>query len=401
MRIFFVCQRVPFPPDRGDKITTYHEIRHLAERHEVHVFCLADGTADLANVPKAESFVASVTASVVTKLGTRWRALLALVSGAPLSVAAFHSRDLHQAIRRRFDELKPDLLIVYSCNVAQYAAHFEGCARIMQFADLDSLKWGQYAERHGPLSAWLYRLEQRRLLAYERRIARSFSHSLVCTDVERRDFTRLIPDAPVSLVANGVDLDYFRPLGGRKTAGAIVFTGVMDYLPNVDAVIWFCAEILPLIRQQVPDATFVICGSRPVPEVKELARQPGVTVTGWVEDTRPYLDAAEVFAAPLRMARGVQNKVLEALAMGLPCVSSVAAWSGTVVPMGDGILATNDPQEFANAVVGLLRDAEYRRQMAGKARLAAETHYTWSAQLSRLDAVIDSAVAAAQAGTVR
>lgn len=397
MKIFFVCQRVPFPPDRGDKITTYHEITHLAAKHEVHVFCLADGEADLRNLEGARARVASVTAVPFTPASTRWRALKGLLTGQSLSVAAFDFSTLHQAIRARHAELKPDLCMVYSCNVAQYVEPFSDTARIMQFADLDSLKWVQYADRSKGLMRWVYGLESRRLLQYERRIAHQFSRSLVCTDVEKRDFERCIPGVPVDMVANGVDLDYFAPGGFDKQPGAIVFTGVMDYLPNIDAACWFARDILPLVQREVPHARFTVCGSKPVPEVLALAQLPGVEVTGRVPDIRPYMGRAEVFVAPLRMARGVQNKVLEALAAGLPCVSSMAAWSGTVIPQGDGIVATDDPQAFAREVVRLLTDAGYRAQMADRARKAALTHYAWSAQLEKLDRIVDEAVAAQKA----
>jgi len=393
MRIFFVCQRVPFPPDRGDKITTFNEIRHLSTAHEVHVFCLGDGARDLDNIPGLRPYAKSVTAVPVGGWAGKLRALGALVAGKPLSVAAFDEAKLHRAIRQQFAALKPDLIIVYSGNVAQYAGHFSQVPRIMQFADLDSLKWGQYAARaRAPLN-WIYGTEQRRLLAYERHIARSFSHALVCTAVEQRDFERLIPDVPVSLVGNGVDLDYFRSAGRPKRPGSMVFTGVMDYLPNVDAVRWLCDEILPLVQAQIPTSSLTICGSRPSPAVLRLAKRQGVRVTGWVADTRPYLDEAEVFAVPLRLARGIQNKLLEGLAMGLPCVTSTAAWNGTVVPRGEGILATDDPKEFAAYVVGLLRDDDYRASMARKARAAVEQDYRWETQMVHLDRVVAAVTA--------
>lgn len=354
------------------------------------MFCPADGKQDLDNLTGLQAYAKSVAAVPVSPIGCKLRAFLALFTGGPLSVAAFSKRRLHLAIKRRCVELKPDVIIVYSCNVAQYAAHFADIPRIMQFADLDSLKWDQYAERSKGILRWVYRLEQQRLLAYERHIAHSFTHSLVCTEVERQDFERLIPDRPVTLVANGVDLDYFHTLGMSKKPSSIVFTGVMDYLPNIDAVEWFCKEIFPLVQQQVPEASFVICGSRPTPAVTRLAQLPGVTVTGRVPDTRPYLDAAQVFVAPLRMARGIQNKVLEALAMRLPCVSSMAAWRGTVISLGDGIVATDEPHEFADMVIRLLSNPQYREQMAIKARQSAEKFYTWDAQMQRLDHVIES-----------
>ncbi|MBV8122244.1 MAG: TIGR03087 family PEP-CTERM/XrtA system glycosyltransferase [Alphaproteobacteria bacterium] len=393
MRIFFVCQRVPFPPDRGDKIVTFHEIRHLSQQHEVHVFCLADAADDLANVPPLRDFTASVTAVAITTLRSRLRSLRALGSARPLSVAAFDEAALHRAIIRKYDEAQPDLIIVFSSNVAQYAEHFGDVPRIIQFHDLDSLKWAQYAERKQYPLKWIYQTEAKRLRAYEQKIARGFSHSLVCTAAELADFEELFPGVAVSLVGNGVDLDHFRPAGGEKRAGSIVFTGVMDYFPNVDAVTWFCEEVLPRVQAQIPEASLTICGNRPTAAVERLTKQTGVSVTGWVPDTRPYLDAAEVFVAPLRVARGVQNKLLEALAMGLPCVASRLAWRGTVAAERDGILVADTAVEFAQNVVRLLLDPKFRAEMASKARAAAETHYRWPGQMEALDQVIAGVVA--------
>ena len=223
MRMFFICQRVPFPPDRGDKITTFNEIRHLSTKHEVHVFCLADGRPDLDNIPGLRRYAQSVTAVPVLGWKSKLRALKAIFAGEPLSVAALNEAELHNVIRRQFTELRPDLIMVYSCNVAQYAEHFPQMPRIMQFGELDSSRWGQFARRSRLPLRWVYAVEQRRFFAYERHIARTFSHALVCTAAEQRDFERLIPGVPVSLVGNGVDLDYFRSKRIAKRPGSIVF----------------------------------------------------------------------------------------------------------------------------------------------------------------------------------
>lgn len=392
MRIFYICRRVPFPPDRGDKIAAFNEIRHLAAQHEMHVFCLGDGVQDLANISGLQAYAMSVTAAPVDEFTIKLRALAALFTGQPLSVAALNEMKLHDAIQKKFAELRPDLIIVYSCNMAQFAVHFPEVPRVMHFGDLDSLKWLQYAERSSIPLNWIYAVEAQRLLGYERYIAKISSHALVHTEIEKDDFGRLIPGIPVTVVGNGVDLDYFRSAGGEKKPGSMVFTGVMDYRPNIDAVVWFCDEILPLVQTEIPGANFTICGSRPAQAVRRLAKRRGVTVTGWVPDARPYLDRAEIFVAPLRMGRGVQNKLLEALAMGLPCVASMAAWCGTVIADGDGMLATDEPMEFARHVTGLLQDRTRRAEMSRKARAAAEANYRWEVQLARLDEVIAAAV---------
>jgi glycosyltransferase involved in cell wall biosynthesis len=170
-----------------------------------------------------------------------------------------------------------------------------------------------------------------------------------------------------------------------------VFTGVMDYAPNVDAVVWFCERVLPKIRERAPAATFTICGSRPTPAVQALAALPGVTVTGRVADVRPYLAAAEVAVVPIRMARGIQNKVLEAMAMGLPCVS--AARSGIEVAGDSGLYVADEPDEFAARVLALLGDSELRAGAGRAARAAVERHYSWQRQLAGLDAILESVTA--------
>lgn len=389
MRIFFVSQRVPYPPDRGDKITTFAEVKHLSRKHEVHIFCLADGREDLKNCDPLREVVAGVFAVPVDPMRARFRALRALFTGEPLSVAMLAEPKLHREIRSGFERLRPDLILVYSSNVAQFAEPFSETPRIMQIGELDSHKWRAYAERFGIPMRWVYRLEGKRLFNYERRITGSFSHSLVCTEAEAADFHRLLPRVPLTIVGNGVDLTYFAPAGRPKVPGRMAFTGVMDYAPNVDAVAWFCTEILPRIRREVPEAGLTICGSRPSREVMRLGRLPGVTVTGRVPDVRPYLDEAEVFVCPLRIARGIQNKVLEAMAMGLPVVSSTPAWRGTAIPPGNGILVADEPELFAAEVVRLLRDPAFRSEMGMGAHAAVADKFSWERQLATLDSVVE------------
>ena len=236
------------------------------------MFCLGDGVQDLENISGLQAYAKSITAAPVDEITIKLRALEALFTGQPLSVAALNETKLHDAIRRKFAELRPDLIIVYSCNMAQFAEHLPGVPRIMHFGDLDSLKWQQYAERSSIPLNWIYAIEAQRLLGYERHIAQIFSHALVHTEIEKHDFERLIPGIPVTVVGNGVDLDYFRSAGEAKQPASMVFTGVMDYRPNIDAVVWFCNEILPIVQTKIPAANFTICGSRPAPAVRRLAK---------------------------------------------------------------------------------------------------------------------------------
>ncbi|MBE3064897.1 MAG: TIGR03087 family PEP-CTERM/XrtA system glycosyltransferase [Spirochaetes bacterium] len=394
MRIAFLAQRVPYPPDRGDKITTFHEVVHLSRYDDVEVFCLADGIEDLENVAPLNQHASAVIAVPVSGMKARARCLAALATNKPLTVAFFDEPRLHQALIARHARAPFDAAVVYSSSMAQYVEGCHDLFRVMQFADLDSLKWGQYASRSRfPLSA-LYRREAHLLLEYERRIARMFNHSLVCTSVEKADFVRLIPDAPVTCVPNGVDIDHFRcDPAVVKTRARLAFAGVMDYRPNVDAVVWFVREILPLIRDAVPDASFTICGARPSRSVTELANVPGVFVTGRVPDTRPVMQAAEVSVIPLRMARGIQNKLLESMAMSLPCVTTPAVARALVGDAQGAVLVAESPVEFAGHVVTLLRDRSLRKTFGDKARAAVEGSYRWDVPLSRLSQLIQAGVA--------
>jgi sugar transferase (PEP-CTERM/EpsH1 system associated) len=395
MHILYLAQRVPYPPDRGDKILTYHEIRHLARHHDVAVACLADGEADLANVTPLAEWTSSIDVVVLRPLAARLRAVTALASGLPFTLAHFNEPQLHARVAARIKRTRFDTLIVYSSSMAQFVEPYQDVARIMHFADLDSLKWQQYAQRCRFPRSWLFQREYRRLLRYEQHIAATFSHSLVCTPRELSDFERLIPGAPASCISNGVDLDYFRPQAVAKRAHEVIFTGVMDYLPNVAGVVWFCEQVLPLVRRQVPDVTFTICGSRPNARVQALGTIRGVTVTGWVPDVRPYLERASVCVVPLQIARGIQNKVLEAMAMHLPTVTCSAAAAGIEAVLGKDLFVADAAPEFAAATVRLLQDEELRRRTGKAARACVEANYRWEHHLARLERILSDVTAPA------
>ena len=268
MRILFLAQRVPYPPDRGDKIPTYNQLRHLAEAHEVAVACLADGEEDLANIAGLKSLATSIDVVAVRPLRARSRALAALGSRMPCTVAYFNERRLHEQVAKRMRREHFDAILVNSSGMAQFVEPYSDVPRIMQFVDLDSLKWQQYAENSSIPRSWIFRRESHCLLEYERNLARTFTHSLVCTPRELEDLERLVPGAAASCVSNGVDLEVFRPQPLEKIPGEIVFTGVMDYYPNIEGIVWFCRDVLPLIRLELPGVTLTICGARPDARVK-------------------------------------------------------------------------------------------------------------------------------------
>jgi sugar transferase (PEP-CTERM/EpsH1 system associated) len=385
----FLCQRVPWPPDRGDRITTWHFLQHLLQRGAtVQVGCFQEEDRDAESV----AFLASRCAEVVApRMSRRWRKLTSLrglVTGEALTLPFFRDAALHAAMQR-WTTTPPDLVFVYSSSMAQYALLPPARAKVMQFAELDSDKWRQYASVSGPLGRWIYGREAVRLLAFEDRVARAFSASLVVSEVERTLFGERIPGVVPHVLPNGVDVQHFTSRGdGERDPHTAVFTGVMDYEPNVDGVCWFADSCWPTLRQRFPAARFLVVGSKPSPKVQALAQRPGITVTGRVPTTPPWFDRASVAIAPLRLARGVQNKVLEAMSMGLPVVSSPQAAQG----LGDvppGTLTLADGAAATIAGVAELFATPTRAREVGQAAAAwVRREWRWERMYERLDALL-------------
>jgi sugar transferase (PEP-CTERM/EpsH1 system associated) len=394
LNILYAVQRVPYPPNRGDKLAAYHAIRYLAQRHSVTVATLADSRQELEHARVLESQGFEVEVVLRRPLAARARTVKALISGEPLSIAHYYSPELARRVVRRAQKSAYDVAVAFSSSMGQYVPETLGIPLIADFVDMDSRKWDLYAAASRWPRSWIYAAEARRLLEYERSLARRAHCTLVRTEVERQDCVRLMLGTRVEVLRNGVDLRYFMPDGIAGSAQQIVFTGMMDYFPNVQAVTYFCEEIFPLVRKAVPAATFVIVGARPTRRVRALRHRQGVTVTGQVADVRPYLRRSIVAVAPLLLARGVQNKVLEAMATGLPVVATPAAFQGTGATEGDGILVGQCPADFAALVVRLIRDPMAASMLGRRGRAFVERDCVWETQLSRLESFLTEAAEA-------
>ena len=386
MRILFLSQRVPYPPNRGDKITTWRLIDRMRRDHEVRVVAFAHGEADRGAAAQLEAMGIPTEAVPHDPRLARLRSLPLLLTRRPLTLGVYGSRVLQAAVDRRVGEA--DVAYAYSSSMGAFLRPHRGLRRVMHFAELDSDKWRQYAERVGPPSRWIYRREWRTLRGFERELAHSFDQNVFCTPLEERIFQREIPGAPSTVLRNGVDLEYFSPARNEPEPGHLVFTGVMDYYPNVDACAHFAREVLPGVRARCPGARFTIVGSSPAPEVVRLAELPGVRVTGFVEDTRDHLRRAAVAVAPLRIARGIQNKVLEALAMGLPVVGTTAATQGVEGRGGLHYRIADSTEEQIEAVCALLRDPATASGLAREGRRFVEQNYDWEVLLDGLDPIL-------------
>jgi sugar transferase (PEP-CTERM/EpsH1 system associated) len=386
VRILFLSQRVPYPPNRGDKITTWRLVERMHREHEVTVVAFAQDDGDVAAAAELREMGIPTHAFKIGHLSSRLRALPLLLTDRPLTLGVFGSRALQAEVDRRVPDT--DLAYAYSSSMGAFLLPHRGLRRVMHFAELDSDKWRQYAERGRPPMSWIHRREARTLHAFEKELAHAVETNVFCTPLEQRIFQRSIPGAPSLVMRNGVDLEYYRPAPEAAEPGHLVFTGVMNYHPNVDGCVWFANEILPRVRERCPEARFTIVGSQPTTEVERLAGLPGVEVTGFVDDTRDYLRRAAISVAPLRIARGIQNKVLEALAMGLPVVGTTSATQGVGGEPGKDYLVADDATSQVEAICGLLRDSERSSALATKGRELVERHYDWETCLAPLDEIL-------------
>ena len=386
--ILFLAHRVPFPPDRGDKIRSFHILKHLAMRHRVHLVAFADDRRDLEAHPEFDALLAERV--VVWRGKSQWRSLLqALVSGQPASVTAFADPSANRAVSRLLARHSIDAIYVFSSQMAQYLPSPCTVPVVMDFVDVDSAKFAAYAkDSHWP-KRMIFAREARTLLAHDVRIARQVTAGVFVSEPEAALFRRTSGAANLVALENGIDTDTFDP---EKVAPAasehpmILFTGQMDYRPNIEGVTWFADAILPQLRERVPQVRFAIVGRSPSPEVRALGERPGVAVTGEVPDVRPWLAAADVVVAPLKLARGIQNKVLEAMAMGRPVVASTAAAEG--IDHGGSIRVGADADAIACHVLELLTQPTTAATLGAAARRRVCERYGWGAALAPLESML-------------
>jgi sugar transferase (PEP-CTERM/EpsH1 system associated) len=392
--LLLLIHRIPYPPNKGDKIRSYHLLKHLAQHYRVHLGTFVDDRDDWQHVPHVEAMCASSHFAALNPAAARVRSLGALLANRSLSLDYYRDAGLRAWTGATMREHGVKRIVVFSSAMAQYAEAYPDARRVVDFCDVDSDKWRQYAEQKPWPMNWLYRHEARQLLAYERKVARECDASLFVSEPEAALFRELAPEseAKIGFFNNGVDTDYFSPersYASPYPAGqrAVVFTGAMDYWPNIDAVQWFASDVFPQLRAKFADARFYIVGARPAAAVQALAKLPGVVVTGTVPDVRPYIAHADVAVAPLRIARGIQNKVLEAMAMATPVVVSPQALEGIEAIPGTDLLLADGAAAFGAAVAGLL--AERDGAIGHLARAKVEKLYSWPSNLARIEARLE------------
>lgn len=395
--ILFLSHRIPFPPDRGDKIRSHHILRRLAELAPVHVATFADDALDFASEPELAQ-VAATHCLIRRSKPLALAAAQALVAGKPISLTAFYSRALADYVRKTLQTRPISSIYVFSGQMGQYVpAEFAGRI-IADFVDVDSAKFEAYAKRDRGPKAWAQAREARLLRAEEARLAQRATVSLLISAEEAALFRSRLPvgaSPPVGVLANGIDSLTFDPACvapepqlASLPAPRLIFTGQMDYAPNIDACLRTAKRILPLIRRRFPETSFHIVGRNPADSLAALSGRDGVHVWGRVPDVRPWLAGADLALVPLEIGRGVQNKVLEAMAMALPVVLTPEAATGIGARDGTDLLLATDDTALAAACIALLEDPARRAAMGRAARDHVVAQASWQAALAQLPALI-------------
>ena len=395
--LLFLCHRIPYPPNKGDKIRAYNLLHYLKDKYRVFLGTFVDDKADWEHIGKLRSWCADTCFVELKPYQAKIRSLSGLFIGRPLTLPYYYDSLLDMWVKDIVAHHKIERLFVFSSSMAQYVMTpvFNNTRRVIDLVDVDSDKWRQFADTKPWPFNWIYRREAKRLLSYESEIASCFDVSIFVSKAEVDLFRQIAPDSAhkISFIGNGVDAGYFTPEITFKrpfSSGeeALVFVGTMDYWPNVDAVVWFGRKVFPQILADIPEVRFYIVGRNPVKLVRDMEQIAGIKVTGAVDDVRPYLQHAAIVLAPMRIARGVQNKVLEAMAMAKPVLVSSPGLTGIEAKSGDDLMVANGKDEFYQKAEAMLSNNK-EKTLGHNARKRVCSDYAWKDQLPKIVNLIE------------
>lgn len=390
--LLYLCHRIPYPPNKGDKIRSYNMLKFLSQHYDVYLGTFVDDAEDFQYTSIVEELCKSSCILPLNPTLGKIKSLTGFIKGCALGLPYYANRKMQNWVDSVLAEHDSINCLVFSSTMAQYVSgkKYSPLKRYIDFIDIDSDKWAQYQTQASPVMKLVYGYESKKLFEWERKIAKEFDASFFVSEQESDLFKQMVPEAveKISYFNNGVDTDYFSPDNRYETpydngCKAIVFTGAMNYWANVDAVVWFANEVLPAVSEKIPDVKFYIVGFKPDEKVTALAESPHVVVTGAVDDVRPYLAYATVAVAPMHIARGVQNKVLEAMAMAIPTITTQQGYEGINATRNKELMVVDGTQAWIDELNKLLINRPCD-DMATAARACVLKSYSWQSSLMRL-----------------
>lgn len=383
MKILFLSHRFPYPPTRGDKIRSFNMVKYLTEQgHDVVVASMSRSGLETEECQGIKNHCKKFVLVEVNENLQKLRMVSRLLSSDPSSMGYFYSNHLQNAVNQLLNDDDFDLIVVFSSSAAQYVEHVTWIPKMLDFCDMDSQKWLAYADyKKWPISMG-YTLEGKKLQRDEKRLAAKFDLCTCATDFEVETLQSYQTGVACGYFPNGVDSEFFTPIDIEYKKNSICFVGRMDYYPNEVCIINFCHDVLPIIKEKYPDVTFKVIGAAPPGSVLDLNNIDGVTVTGTVDDIRAHVQSCELMVAPLVIARGTQNKILEGMAMGIPVISSNLAARGVDAVIGEHILAATTAQQYADEVMKVFADDILRKKLASSGRARVLSHHNWPHAMS-------------------
>ena len=395
MKILFLSLRCPYPPHRGDRIRSYNFIKQLSKQHAVTLVYFAESETDIESAKHLEPFCERIEWVRFHRSFALLNAGVHCLSKHPLQLHYWYTPQMQRRINALLTQERFELIHAQLFRMGQYVTEVQGPTKVLDLCDSLALNLSRRAElESNPWLAkikldctpkrFLVKLEEKRVRRYEVDIMKAFDCGTVVARFDRDYLLAQDDSLNLSIVPMGVDLGYFQPNPITQPAPMLLFTGTMNYFPNADAAIYFCDEVFPRIRERHPEACFYVVGNQPSEPVKRLEAHEGVTVTGYVPDVRPYFEKASVFVAPLRAGSGIQTKNLEAMAMGVPVVTTSVGAMGLEADIGKELLVADTPADFAEQVIHLLDNIRLRKTLAQTARTRVENSYSWEAIGERL-----------------
>ncbi len=384
MKIFVLLSRFPYPLEKGDKLRAYNQIKQLSKNHEIHLCAISDINVDNKYRNALDPFCKSVTIINIRKPGIALNILKAFINGKPLQTGYFYNKKAQQRIDVLIEKIKPDHIFCQLIRVSEYIKN-KNIPKTIDYQDVFS----KGVERRSQTASFylkpVLKSEHKRLLKYENEVFDLFDNKTIIS-IPDRDLIPHNDKDKIAVIINGVDTDFFKPMKMEKEYD-LVFTGNMGYPPNVNASLYLVKEILPLVRKQKPEITLTLAGASPHPDVKALESN-NVHVTGWVEDIREYYAKARIFIAPMQIGTGLQNKLLEAMAMKIPSITSPLANQALEAEPDKEILVGNSPEEFADYIIKLLDDKKRSEKLADNGFSFVQNNYNWESATGKLEKII-------------
>ncbi len=392
--LLFLVHRIPYPPNKGDKIRSFHFLKALSQHYTIYLGTFIDDPNDWQYVDTVKGYCRETCIQSLNPVQAKIKSLTGLLTGEALSLPYYKNHELRKWVNGVIERHRIRKVLIFSSVMGQYVLNREDLTLIADYVDVDSDKWRQYAEKKTWPESWIYRRESERLLEFEKQLISQTKAGFFVSEQEANLFKTLVPEfeARIGSVNNGVDTDYFSPDHAfdspyRPESQVLAFTGAMDYWANVDAVKWFAEKVFPAIRKKHPDTEFYIVGSKPTKDVLLLAQIDGVVVTGSVDDVRPFIAHSDLVVTPLRIARGIQNKVLEAMAMAKPVVATSMAIEGIPVDDSLNVVITDDEGPFVDRVCEVLAQDKRGNRSENNRRFVLD-NFSWQTSADRLSELI-------------